>query len=420
MKNNISIDENSISIYFEKEIFQILDYDILPPDGECIKAIALIRDKEGKPLPNTPVAILEKEYAYFDLVNIYHADKSTPVEIKNITADLRSFSVTSDDNGKLVFYIYPKKSTPLIFQVDSMVVNKTSRISSKNKVYIIDNNNKDLGLPSPDIIGDDGKLWVDPTSNFFTLIVKDYPGARINDTILFFVNNKYIKESFFVEDVNKLGNSAIRFLYNILRKNELSHFSYTVVDQTGMARSSYPQNIVYPGGGYNQPISGIKRTHDHCIVYNSAGYNNDNNIIINSIHEKDIAHRCSNPHHEGLFIKIIGTSDYRDKTKVPFGAEITLNLYVNDYPNTIYQSKSKLMPTKPDRYGDVTASLLFGVPLKYVGHINSGRIHVDFQVNYYGDISYGNVWQANIYTMRPGGELPGDACPDGKTWSDIW
>ncbi|MEX0447918.1 hypothetical protein [Xenorhabdus sp. SGI246] len=420
MKNNMSIDESSISIYFETDIFQILEYDSLPPDGKYIKAIALIRDKGGKPLPNVSIAIIEKEYAYFDQVNIYHADKTTPVEIKNITADLRSFSVTSDDNGELVFYIYPKKSTPLVFQVDSMVMNVTGRISSKNKVYIIDNNKNDLDLPPLDIIGDNGNLWVDPTSNFFTLIIQNYPGSKRNDTILFFINNKYVKESFFVEDVNQLGNSYITFPYNLLKKNELSHFSYTVVDQAGLARSSYPQSIIYPGGSYNQPLDGKKRIYDSCIVYNSAGYSDDENIINDSIHEKDVAHRCNNPHHEGLFVKITGTSDYRDKTKVPLGAEVTLNLYINNYPDNTYQFKSKLMPTQPDSYGSNTAELLFGIPFKYVGHIKSGRIHLDFKVNYYGDIFYGHIWEADIYTIRPGGEPSGDACPDSITWSGIW
>ncbi|MBC8953524.1 hypothetical protein [Xenorhabdus sp. PB62.4] len=418
MKTNFSIDEKSISIYFETDFFQVLDYDSYPPNGDCIKAIALVRDEEGMPLPGISVDIFEKEYSYFNQMSIYHSNKTTLVTTKNTSSNLKFFSITSDANGKLVFYIFPKKSTELIFQVDSMVMGVTDRVSSKNKVYIIDNNRKDLTLPPLSITEDNGNLWVDPSSNFFTVPIPDYPNAKQYDTILFFINNKYVNKFFFVEELNEFKNGHMIFLYNILKENEISHFSYTIVDKFGSARAAYPQNITYPGGGYNQPIDNLNRIYDSCIVYNSVGYNDDRNIISDSIHEKDVSHRCNNPHHEGLFVKIIGTNDYNDKTKVPFGAEITLNLYVSNYPNTVYQSKLKLMPTQPD-HGN-TATLLFGIPFNYVGHIENGVIYLDYEVNYYGNISYGNIWQANVYTIRPGGEPAGDACSDGRTWSGIW
>ncbi|MDC9595702.1 hypothetical protein [Xenorhabdus anantnagensis] len=420
MKNNFSIDENSISIYFEKDFFQILEHDVLPPDGDCIKAIALVRDKEGTPLPNVSVAIIEKEHAYFDHVNIYHSDKETPVRIQKIVSNLNTFIITSNNNGELIFYVYPKKLTPLIFQVDSMVINVTGRISSKNKIYIIDNNKEDLTLPPPDILGDDGKLWVNPSSNFFTLLIQDYPDAKINDTILFFIDNKYVNKFFVVEDISALENSYMTFPYNLLTKNKSVNFSYTIVNNIGLTRSSTPKSITYSGGAYNQPTANLERTYDSCIVYSSDGDSDDKNMVNTSIVEKDIAHRCKNSHHEGLFVKIIGTSDHKDKTKVPFGAEVILNLYVNNYPNTVYQSKLKLMPSQPDSHDSNTATLLFGIPFNYVGHIDNGEIYFDFQVNYYGDISYGQIWQASLHTVRPGGELPGDACPDGVTWSGIW
>ncbi|MDC9595105.1 hypothetical protein [Xenorhabdus sp. IM139775] len=418
MKNNLSIDEKSISIYFKKDIFQVLNYDSTPPNRDYIKAVALIRDKDGKPLPNVSVVILEKEHAYFDLVNIYHADKTTPVTIKNTSSNLKSFSITSDSDGELIFYIYTKKSKSVIFHVDSMVMNVTGHVSSKNKLYIIDNDKKDLSLPPPDIIGDNGDLWVNPSSSFFTLLIKNYPDAKLNDTILFFANNQYVEKSFIVEDINGLDNSHITLPYNIFKENEVTPFFYTVVNELGLARSSYPQSITYPGGGNNRPIDNLERSYDSCIVYNSSGYNNDKNIINDSIHEKDVNNRCNNPHHEALFVKIIGTNDYKDKTKVPLGAEVTLNLYVNSYPNTIYQSKTKLMPIQPDNGN--AATLLFGIPFNYIGHIENGDIYLDFQVNYYGDISYGKIWQANVYTVRPGGELAGDNCPDGINWTNIW
>lgn len=417
MKNNFSIDEKSISVYFETDFFQVLDHDSYPPNGDCIKAIALVRDKEGKPLPSISVDLIEKEHSYFNQVGICHADKTTPVTIKNTPSNLKYFSITSDSNGELVFYIFPKKSTALIFQVDSMVIGVTDRVSSKNKVYIIDNNRKGLTLPPLDIAEDNGNLWVDSSSNFFTIPIPDYPDAKQLDTILFFVNNKYINKFFFVEEINELKSSYMMFLYNIFKENEISHFSYTIVDKFGSARAAYPQSIIYPGGGYNQPIDNLNRVYDSCIVYNSAGYDDDRNIINGSIHEKDVSHRCNNPHHEGLFVKIIGTNDYKNKIKVPFGAKVALNLYASNYPNTVYQTKLKSMPTQPD-HGN-TATLLFRIPFNYVGHIENGDIYFDYEVNYYGDISYGNIWQANVYTVRPGGEPAGDACPDGNTWSGI-
>ncbi|MDX8000292.1 hypothetical protein FE394_14070 [Xenorhabdus sp. Reich] len=419
MKSNISIDEQSLSIYFEKDIFQLLDHDNPPSNNNYIKAIALIRDQDGKPLPDIPVAIIEKENSYFDKVRIYKEDNITPVTIKNPISNFKYFSIISNINGELIFYIYPKKSTPIIFQVDSMVIDVTSRISSNNKIYIIDNNNnKDISLPSPDIIGDNGSLSVNPDSNFFTLIVQNYPGAKPNDTILYFINNLYVNKSFYVENTDELGNSSVKFLYNLLKENEASDFYYTVVDEFGSARSAYPQSIIYPGGGYNQPIDNLKRIYDSCIVYNSAGYDDNNNIINDSIIEQDVSYRCNNPHHEGLFVKIIGTNDYLDKTKVPFGAKVTLKLYTHNYQNTVYESKLKLMPTQPDD-GD-TATLLFGIPFKYIGHIENGDIYFDYEVNYYGAISYGNIWHAYVHTIRPGGEATEDSCPNGITWSGIW
>ncbi|CDL85342.1 hypothetical protein [Xenorhabdus szentirmaii] len=114
----------------------------------------------------------------------------------------------------------------------------------------------------------------------------------------------------------------------------------------------------------------------------------------------------------------LGTNDYQDKTKVPFGAMVTLKLYTHDYQYTVYESKSKLMPTQSSNGNNAT--LIFGIPFKYIGHIVNGDIYFDYEVNYYGDIYYGNIWHAYVHTILPGGEEAGDACPDGVTWSGIW
>ncbi|WP_156115389.1 MULTISPECIES: hypothetical protein [Xenorhabdus] len=426
MKRNISIDENTISMFFEKEFMQVPDRDNSLSESKYIRAIALIRDKEGITLPNISVAILETKYTNFDDVNLYAADKKTPLKIQNIDTKSRGFFIDSDDNGKLIFYIYPKKLTSLVFQVESCVSGLTGHVISKNKIFIIDNNKVDHELPPIDIEGNGEYFQGDPETSYFNMLIPSYFDAKVHDTILFFVDNTYTYQSISVDNLDDLGNSYKSLPYNIFPVNKKVSFFYTIVDHLGNSRSSDELTIYYRGGGKNKPLDDLERTYSACKVYNSYGVSSAN-LLVNSInsriHEVDVKNRCNNEHHEGLFVQIEGTNDPTDKTKVPVGAEVTLYLYINSVRYQIsqnYQSAKKIMELQKGIYGD--NKITFGIPFKYVGHIFSGQIYLDYKVNYYGDIYYGKIWESQINTILPGGDAhpDNDNCPDEKTWSGIW
>ncbi|AYA41761.1 hypothetical protein HZS38_15615 [Xenorhabdus nematophila] len=161
-------------------------------------------------------------------------------------------------------------------------------------------------------------------------------------------------------------------------------------------------DLVYKGKS-NQPWDGANRAYETCEVYSSGHVLIEQYDVINDGY---LAEYASNPHNEGLFIKIKGTNDPNDTNKVPFGSSIRLNLYIQSSNKNFTQTFSGLMPTHPDEMGGDTATLFIGIDNNYLkgvfGYTNGddGKIALDYQIGNDADIDviYGGVWNGYIST----------------------
>ncbi|MDE9590653.1 hypothetical protein KKJ23_24230, partial [Xenorhabdus bovienii] len=101
-----------------------------------------------------------------------------------------------------------------------------------------------------------------------------------------------------------------------------------------------------------------------CTVYSSFGPSIPSNLVFKDdiVNYFTISRYMNNKEHDGLFVVITGTNDPTDKTKVPFGAEVTLNFRIESYKKSVYKTFTKTMPTQPDKGSKNAATLIIGIP----------------------------------------------------------
>ncbi|MDE9571389.1 hypothetical protein [Xenorhabdus bovienii] len=266
-----------------------------------------------------------------------------------------------------------------------------------------------LPLASPNILDYDGGLRGNDSSSTFLVSIDSYNNAKENDTILFYVDGKYSQQKIVINDIKNLNNYFIHLPYTIFPLNKLVTFSYVVVSTHGNIQSSAGVYVQYVGRGKNQPLDNVTRVYDMCTVYSSFGPSIPSNLVFKDdiVNYFTISRYMNNKEHDGLFVVITGTNDPTDKTKIPFGAEVTLNFRIDSYKKQVYKTFTQTMPTQPDKGSRNTATLIFGISYEDVSHVESdsnsvaGRIYFDYHINELGKITYGKIWEARIDTVPP-------------------
>ncbi|CDG88188.1 hypothetical protein [Xenorhabdus bovienii] len=413
------VDLDSLGIYFEEDVIPALMTDEvnIPPTGKSYtRAIAMVKNRNGYPLSEVPITIIGGYLPNLDKVKIFlsNQDPNTEVSKQSLYGE-QSIVLNTDKNGKLEFYIYLSDKSQFVLDLKARVSGKTGFVFSRNKLYVIDD---DSGAPyniakqtlnSPNILDYSGELRGNDSSSTFLVSIDSYNNAKEDDTILFYVDGKYSQQKIVVNDIKNLNNYFIHLPYTIFPLNKFVIFSYVVVSINGNIQSSAGSYVQYVGGGKNQPLDNVTRVYDMCTVYSSFGPSIPSNLVFKDdiVNYFTISRYMNNKEHDGLFVVITGTNDPTDKTKVPFGSEVTLSFRIDSYKKQVYKTFTKTMPTQPDQGSKNTATLIFGISYEDVSHVESdsnsvaGRIYFDYQINELGKITYGKIWEARIDTARP-------------------
>ncbi|MDE1475249.1 hypothetical protein [Xenorhabdus bovienii] len=412
------VDLDSLSFYFEKDVIPALvtDGDNIPPNGRSYtRASAIVKNKSGHPLPNVSMDIMGNYSVNLSKINVYYShndpDWAVPVGPIQEYGGQQIIPMVTDKDGKMDLYIYPTDKSQFVFDLKTSVSDTGIFVPSRNKVYIIDypSNYAKPILAPPNILGfRHGQPVGDDNSSTFLVSIASYNNARPSDTILFYVDGVYSQQQVIINNVANLNSFFIRLPYTIFPVNKLANFSYLIVSSNGNIQSSFELCVMYGGGG-KQSLDSVTRVYDACTVYSSLGSTIPINLVIQNdvVNYFTISNYMKNSGHDGLFVVITGTNDPTDKTKVPFGAEVTLNFRIESYKKSVYKTFTKTMPTQPDKGSKNAATLIIGIPYQDINDVESypngsaGRVYFDYQVNELGKITYGKTWEARIDTAPP-------------------
>ncbi|CDG19824.1 conserved protein of unknown function [Xenorhabdus poinarii G6] len=426
----VEIDNNSLALTFGNgylnSITQTENVNTnIPPNGLIYsKVFATIKDKKnGQGVSGIPITIMSNNNTKLDSVRIFKNHKDAASEVKKETLYNKSvFYLKTEENGMIVFYVYPATNTEFVLNLQAGVTNTQNFQLSKNSLFVIDDNPTDPGklsnihtdfLAPPSILeASGGALIGDPDSTTFSVEVDRYDYSNKNDIILFYVNGKYSNQEISVGNTNNLDNYFFDLPYSILPQNEDVALSYIIATHDASIKKSASLGFSYNGGGKAAPLDNINRIYDPCVVYSSFGALKETALIQQHdlINYFSISRYYNNTGHSALYIAITGTDDTNDKTKVPFGFNIVLTLYIDSYKKKSQYSFSFTMPTNLDKGFDHTATYVYGIPIDYLNHIESypnssaGNIYFDYYAydpSDPGNIEtkyYGNIWQGKIDT----------------------
>ncbi|WP_092509667.1 hypothetical protein [Xenorhabdus mauleonii] len=404
MKNNElnNIDLHSLKLNIEKPFLTVP----LKPNQDnklFTKVTTNVKDKNGISIPNITVFISSESNSAIKDVRIYDKDNENeiPLQLEN---GAEGFFVKTGNDGNIIFFIHPIKTLPVVLHLYAQVLNYTNQVPANDTLYIVDSTLENMAVKyeRPNILGFFGGDLSSNGDKKFLVEIEKYENASTGDYILFFVNDHYTRVSLQVR-TESLGSYSISVPYEIFDKNVQSHFYYVIVRPSGdiTESKSVHMDLVYKGRP-NRPWKDVTRTYDMCKVYDSSG----NNLIEKYHVINDDTISTSNPENAGLFVKITGTNDPTDTSKVPFGTEIILNLYITSSTRSFIQPFTHRMPTNPDDAGGKTATLTIPIPHNLLNNNlgytngNEGLIFFDYQIgsDFDPDVAYGNCWQGNIDT----------------------
>ncbi|PHM53939.1 hypothetical protein [Xenorhabdus sp. KK7.4] len=392
------IDPDSLRLNVDNSFLAIpTSFNVSQVGSILTKIHTVIRDEGGGVLSGVPVFIKSNIINQLEEVDIYHKDKVTKIDI-NEFINYQGFFVNSDEKGVLEFYIFPKKSLSLVIQLSSIIPNSTDFKFAKEPIFIIVDNVKIYRQPLIVVtaIGDnltsngESKFWVDISP------CDDY---ELGDFLLFFVNDEY-KYYSRILNINQHDPCLMELPYFILNKDELSKLSYLLIKSSGnvIAKSSHA-DVTYRGRP-NKPWTDIHRMYEPCQVYSSFDeIIKQGGAIIN----KNTSGHAKNPDDAGLFVRIIGTNDNSDGSKVKLGSKVFLTLYINSSTRTVKHVFTDNMPYQPDKRGGKTATLKFNIPYAFLKNnlafpYSDGEIFFDYQIGHDddSDVTYGGIWSGYI------------------------
>ncbi|PHM35603.1 hypothetical protein [Xenorhabdus innexi] len=376
-------------------------------ENKKITVTANIIDIYGNHLPNISIFISDATLGNLSKVKILSKDSEQQLPIVSVNGK-EGFFIKSDNKGKVLFFIYPYQSIPIVLELYANVVGSDKFEPAKHTIFIV---NKSLDsmvakFDMPQIIGFFGEYLKSNGDSEFKVEVPGYEGGRQGDYILFFVNGKYTK--YFARREQEGSLSIIHDLpYDIFTKGLYSNLFYIIVRYFGNVseEKSNPLPLTYTGGVIykpeENPASG--RNYATCAVYDSYGvaqyHEIENHRAINSGSIEKTTHSPKG----GLNIEVLGTTDpSQEPDKVPLDILVTVNMYLNSKNKNYTKSYSgKVKIHTIDNDSKVAA--IIHIPYEDVVDVkqcSDGRYgHVYFDYTYYDDHKrYGKIWDADIDT----------------------
>ncbi|CDG19825.1 conserved protein of unknown function [Xenorhabdus poinarii G6] len=384
-----------------------------PPDNGSHKSSAVtatIKNKNNQYLANAPIFITSSLFDDIDKISIYASNTASSSQIYPQILDnsTKGFFINSDNQGNIVFYIYPKNSLSEIVEFISMIPGvDDSSVYAIQKLYIINSDPPSFlkSLPFPIVWGlDRGNLYASPGIRKFDVSV-EYPDAKEHDIILFFINSNYSGYNVLITDPQcQIGesNTVAKLPYQIFELNKPSKFSYVVINQRGDMRASLHLPVTYTGGTPYEPDPDVKRDYASCIVHTSLGVRDYNIIPNNNAVNYAAIMKYVHGDGTGLYIEILSEQS-GGTPAIPNGTQITLNLYLNSQ-NKNYIRTYPAQPIK--KQVDNTFSAIIHVPCTDLVNVETyeggagGNIYFDYSFTLdTNKKAYGKKWNASIVTI---------------------
>ncbi|WP_340613572.1 hypothetical protein [Xenorhabdus thailandensis] len=408
------IDTNSLSLFVEKPILKTIIKGDQPPSetGNFTPIYTTLKSKSGKTLAYTPVLITSMISHKMKDFDFKKADNQTDIIPEKIGPN-ESIMLASDSNGLVKFYLYPKLAEIVTLTLKTIILDGVTDAPAKQEIYAVNYTNPGYmnSIGQPIIAGFSiGNLYSTGMKDFAT-IVNSYDQAAVGDTILFFVNGNYTGHSVSIIKLADQLNTPILLPYSIFKENESSEFSYAVIKSGGHALYSEVLKLNYIGGAPYEPITGVKREFEPCIVHASIGVGPDDILqpgwgnYINY----DAIMKYPGYKYNGLFIEIIRSDNISSNAEinpVPLDiTDITLTMYINSDNNSFQKSYTKQIPLAQIGSAGNPDSIFFHIPYDDISGIEGhGYIHFDY--HFYQDqlLKYGVEWTSNIETTAGPGE----------------
>ncbi|MDE1483608.1 hypothetical protein [Xenorhabdus bovienii] len=417
-----TLDLNSIKLYLDTDYLHLPKHENDSPTGNFCRVMATIKDEQNSILPNVPVFISSDNPDYLELVDLYFFDQQTKINVEK-SGNNKGFTLISNNNGRLIFYIYPKLPNPVVLNLYSIIDGVTGETPADKILSILSKDPADSRelLPAPKIDGFNGGDLNTGGSTTFYVEVPSYEDAQIGDVIHFLVDRADHHYVHTLQDLSKLGNYFIFLPFSMLPKGVACKFSYLVVHPDNTKNYSEPLELTFTGESWPPATF-----YDACVVYSSLGTDNPNNIVEQADPvdcadiEQDSIINCNtikkykdNKNDSGLFIQITGTNDISDKTKPPLGGHITLTLSITSNPRVVHHSFSGYIPSQPGADG-TTAVTTIGIDHKWLTgcgkyeNCQTGLITFTYSVTSDNQTAYSSTWKGRIDTIPSGAIDCGD------------
>ncbi|MCP9269276.1 hypothetical protein M5U04_14560 [Xenorhabdus sp. XENO-1] len=419
------LDNDSLRLTFDLDTLHVPDSANIPPEGKIFsRVMATIKDEQGNRISGLPVSIYPNFPVNMEKVTFYAVDQKTQLTPYQFNND-KKIILTSNDHGRLIFYVYPEESKALVLSLYSKIDGVTNEIRSYNDLVIINKNstNDDNKLSAPKIQGfDRGELTTGGQTTFLVAI-PSYDDAQVGDLIHFLVQGTYGGYHYTIKDLDELNRYSIPLPYYMFPVSQDIGFSYTVIGSIlgDTPRYSQALELTYTGDSWPKPTF-----YDACVVYSSLGTDNPSNIVEQADPvdcadiEQDSIINCNtikkykdNKNDSGLFIQITGTNDISDKTKPPLGGHVTLTLSITSNPRVLHHSFSGYIPSQPGADG-TTAVTTIGIDHKWLTgcgkyeNCQTGLITFTYSVTSNNQTAYSSTWKGRIDTIPSGAIDCGD------------
>ncbi|WP_340616147.1 hypothetical protein [Xenorhabdus entomophaga] len=410
------IDTNSLALFVENPVLKTIIEGDQPPSetGNFTPIYTTLRSKSGKTLAYTPVLITSMILHKMKDFDFKKADNQTDIIPEKIGPN-ESIMLASDRNGLVKFYLHPKLAEIVTLTLKTIILDGVADAPAKQEIYAVNYTNPGYmnSIGQPIIAGFSiGNLYSTGMKDFAT-IVNSYDHAAVGDTILFFVNGNYTGHSVTIIKLADQLNTPMLLPYSIFKENEPSEFSYAVIQIGGHALYSEVLKLNYIGGVPYEPITGVKREFEPCIVHASIGVGPDDILqpgwgnYINY----DAIMKYPGYKYNGLFIEIIRSNNISSNAEtnpVPLDiTDITLTMYINSDNKSFQKTYTKQIPLA--QIGGAGN----GNPNSIFFHINyddisgiEGHGYIYFDYHFYQDqlLKYSVEWTSNIETTAGPGE----------------
>ncbi|MDC9590532.1 hypothetical protein PSI23_14860 [Xenorhabdus sp. XENO-10] len=400
-----TVNMSSLQLKIGADHLKVPQHPNIPPSGRFFVSVhATVTAQDGKDkLSGTPINILDID-GVFDRVDFYTADKNSKLEVRDI-GDYRGLTINTDSNGNLAFYIFAKQDKTVVLNLFSAIMGVEGTVEAERILYIIDVGPVNPGhtLNPPVINGEvGGVLHKSIGSKHFSVNIPMYNDISVGDSIFFLVNKLMVDPPVNLTDPSTQLNNIL-VSYAVLSDNNEVEFSYVVIKESAERYMSMPTVFTYVKD--ELPADNV---YEKCKVYASFG-TGENDLITEGkvVNCKVISGYNKNPDQDGLFVKITGTNDPHDQTKVPLGNNVNVTLWLHIRAKQKKLDKSIGSIPMPDIAGSdgVTNSVIIGIPQTYLAgsdtfdEYHPAQIYFYYIVNIDGQHIKSQTWKGKIDTV---------------------